>query len=238
MKSVNIVVAAVLAGMLLSLPAQGAVRPKLTRIVAYAQDRETPVEVVNDSDETYLAQAWLEDLAGNDHDIPLVLTPPVMKLEGKKQGRFRLVVLRGAIPQDRESAWWLSLQEIPPKGEGANKLVIAIRSRLKVFVRPQGLNSTDAREAAGKLRWSIEKEGASVWLRATNPTPYYISFGRLTVGKGNGALLEDRHRMPPPFGSERYRLPSALRSGPVIVTWSGIHDWGGAGEEHRVELAL
>lgn len=236
MKSVNIVVAAVLAGMLFSLPAQGAVRPKLTRIVAYAQDRETPIEVINDGEGTYLAQAWLEDLAGNDHDIPLVLTPPVMKLEGKKQGRFRLVVLRGAIPQDRESAWWLSLQEIPPKGEGENKLVIAIRSRLKVFVRPEGLNSAGAREAVGKLRWSIEKEGASVWLRATNPTPYYVSFGRLTAG--NGALLEDRHRMPPPFGSERYRLPATLRSGPVTVTWSGIHDWGGAGEEHRVELTL
>jgi P pilus assembly chaperone PapD len=48
-------------------------------------------------------------------DLPLVLTPPVMKLEGKKQGKFRLVVLRGAIAQDRESAYWLSLQEIPLK---------------------------------------------------------------------------------------------------------------------------
>ena len=214
------------------------VRPQLTRIVAYAQERETPVEVINDSQESYMVQAWLEDLRGNDHDIPLVLTPPVMKLEGKKQGRLRLVVLRGAIAQDRESAYWLSLQEIPPKAESANKLVIAIRSRLKVFVRPDGLNSAGARDAVGKIRWSLEKEGNNVWLKASNPTPYYVSFARLTVGAGKGVTLEERHRMPPPFGSERYRLPASMQSRgvTVTVTWSGIHDWGGAGEEYSTEL--
>jgi P pilus assembly chaperone PapD len=44
-----------------------------------------------------MVQAWLEDLRGNDNDLPLVLTPPVMKLEAKKQGKFRLVVLRGGL---------------------------------------------------------------------------------------------------------------------------------------------
>ncbi|QIU88425.1 fimbrial biogenesis chaperone [Yokenella regensburgei] len=214
------------------------VRPKLTRIIAYTQDRETSVEVINDSQETYMAQAWLEDLQGNDSNIPLVLTPPVMKLEGKKQGQFRLVVLKGAIPQDRESVYWLSLQEIPPKSESANKLIIAVRSRLKVFVRPDGLSAAGARDAAGKIRWSLEKEGNVVWLKATNPTPYFISFGRLTVGNGTGITLDDRYRMPPPFGSERYRLPAVVKNGNIIVTWKGIHDWGGAGEEHRMELTL
>ncbi|QFG76776.1 hypothetical protein DMB90_13130 [Raoultella planticola] len=43
------------------------------------------------------------------------------------------MVLRGGIAKDRESAYWLSLQEIPPKAGSANKLVIAVRSRLKVL---------------------------------------------------------------------------------------------------------
>lgn len=236
MKSAKVFVAGMLALIFLTGVATASVRPQQTRIIAYAQDRETPVDVINDGQDTYMVQAWLEDLQGNDSDIPLVLTPPVMKLEGKKQGKFRLVILKGAIPQDRESAFWLSLQEIPPKSGTDNKLVIAVRSRLKVFVRPVGLSSAGARDAAGKIRWSLERDGDSVWLKAVNPTPYYISFGRLTVGNGAGVLLDDRHRMPPPFGSERYRLPASLNHSGVTVTWSGIHDWGGAGEEHRVEL--
>lgn len=236
MKLLKLYLIGLLTVVFLTGTATAGVRPQLTRIVAYAQDRETPVDVINDSQETYMVQAWLEDLQGNDNDLPLVLTPPVMKLEGKKQGKFRLVVLRGAIAQDRESAYWLSLQEIPPKAGSANKLVIAVRSRLKVFVRPDGLSSAGARDAIKQIRWSLEKDGNDVWLKATNPTPYYVSFARLSVGAGKGITLEDRHRMPPPFGSERYHLPASVNPDRVSVTWSGIHDWGGAGEEYRAEL--
>lgn len=236
MKLLKLYITGLLTVIFLAGTATAGVRPQLTRIVAYAQDRETPVDVINDSQETYMVQAWLEDLRGNDNDLPLVLTPPVMKLEAKKQGKFRLVVLRGGISKDRESAYWLSLQEIPPKAGSANKLVIAVRSRLKVFVRPDGLNSAGARDAVKQIRWSLEKDGNAVWLKASNPTPYFVSFARLSVGAGKGITLEDRHRMPPPFGSERYRLPASVNHTSVTVTWSGIHDWGGAGEEYRAEL--
>lgn len=106
---------ALIAGCLISLSASSAVRPQLTRIIAYAQDKETPIDIVNDSEEMYLIQSWLEDLNGNDSNIPLVLTPPVMKLGGKAEGKLRLVVLPAEIPQDRESVYWLSLQEIPQR---------------------------------------------------------------------------------------------------------------------------
>lgn len=130
----------VLGALLVSYQTGSAVRPQLTRIVAWAEDKETPIEVINESQEPYLIQSWLEDTKGNERNLPLVLTPPVMKLAGKQEGKLRLVVLPGEIPQDRESVYWLSIQEIPPKAkDGAeNKLVLAIRSRLKVFVRPKG----------------------------------------------------------------------------------------------------
>lgn len=219
--------------------AHAAVRPQLTRVVAYAQDKETSVEIINDSSETYMVQSWLEDNNGKDSNIPLVLTPPVMKLEGKKQGKLRLVVLNSEIPQDRESVFWLSLQEIPPKAKDIdNRLVVAIRSRLKVFVRPQGLNSTDAIKAAQALTWSMEKNGSSSWLKATNPTPYYISFGELAAGSINGKAvrLDDKHNMVPPMGSQRYQLPAYIKASKVNVTWSSINDWGGAGTEYKVEV--
>ncbi|VEC86252.1 chaperone protein FimC [Raoultella ornithinolytica] len=233
-----VLAAGVLAGTV--TPAESAVRPQLTRIVAYAEDRETPAEIINESTETYMVQSWLEDTEGSDKDIPVVLTPPVMKLEGKKSGKLRLVVMKGNIPQDRESVYWLNLQEIPPKAKDAeNSLVIAIRSRLKVFVRPAGLDAQGNTEAPSKLTWEMEVADGKRWLRATNPTKYHVSFGELTVGMPGkkGQRLEGKYRMVPPEGSERYEIPATIKSSSVSVTWSGMNDWGGAGKEQTVEVA-
>lgn len=186
-----------------------------------------------------MVQSWLEDTEGSDKDIPVVLTPPVMKLEGKKSGKLRLVVMKGNIPQNRESVYWLNLQEIPPKAKDAeNSLVIAIRSRLKVFVRPAGLDAQGNTEAPSKLTWEMEVADGKRWLRATNPTKYHVSFGELTVGMPGkkGQRLEGKYRMVPPEGSERYEIPATIKSSSVSVTWSGMNDWGGAGKEQTVEV--
>lgn len=84
-----------------------AVRPMLTRVVAYATDKETAVDIINDAPQAYMVQSWLEDLNGNDDNLPLILTPPVMRLEGKKQGKLRLVVIPAHIPRtESPSTGW------------------------------------------------------------------------------------------------------------------------------------
>ncbi|KJG02775.1 hypothetical protein UA70_21775, partial [Raoultella planticola] len=138
-----------------------------------------------------------------------------------------------------ESVYWLNLQEIPPKAKDAeNSLVIAIRSRLKVFVRPAGLDAQGNTEAPSKLTWEMEVADGKRWLRATNPTKYHVSFGELTVGMPGkkGQRLEGKYRMVPPEGSERYEIPATIKSSSVSVTWSGMNDWGGAGKEQTVEV--
>ena len=228
--------------LLLPIQTYSAVRPQLTRIVAYAEDKETPIAVVNDSQETYLIQSWLEDTKGNDNNLPLVLTPPVMKIGGKQEGRLRLVILPTEIPQDRESVYWLSIQEIPPKAKdgGKNKLVLAIRSRLKVFVRPKGLNGTLASDAVKALTWTVEREKGAVWLRATNPTPYYVSFGKLElkVGGAKGITLEDKTNMPAPMSSWRYAVPKSLKGKSATLTYSAVNDYGGETEVLNVKITL
>lgn len=223
-----------LCSLLLSAYVNSAVRPQLTRIVAYAEDKETAIEIINDSHETYLVQSWMEDLQGNENNLPLVLTPPVMKLGGKQEGKLRLVVLPAEIPQDRESVYWLSIQEIPPKAKDGveNKLVLAIRSRLKVFVRPKAVDGTKSSEAVKSLSWSVEREGGKTWLKATNPTPYYISLGKLELkaGGSKAVMLEDKINMPPPMGSQRYEVPRSLQGKSVTLTYSAMNDYGGETE--------
>lgn len=234
-------VTALVCGCLLPSVAFSAVRPQLTRIVAYATTKETPIDIINESDEVYMVQSWLEDLNGSDAHIPLVLTPPVMRLNGKAEGKLRLVVLPGEIPQDRESVYWLSLQEIPPKAKGniENKLVIAIRSKLKVFVRPKGLTEKEAALAVTKLTWAVEKENGKVWLKVMNPTPYYISFGKFELKAGNESITpEEKVKMPPPMGSQRYEVPKSLEGKSVTWTYSSVNDFGGSSADIVVQLKL
>jgi P pilus assembly chaperone PapD len=218
-----------------------AVRPQLTRIVASVGQGDTPVEIINESDEPYMLQAWLEDLNGNDSDIPLVLTPPVMRLNGKASGKLRLVVIPSGIPHDRESVYWLSLQEIPPKSKNGeeNKLVIAIRSKLKVFVRPKGFTEKEASIAVTRLKWEVQRDAGKVWLKAVNPTPYYVSFGKFELKVGDKVVtLNDKVKMPPPMESQRYEVPRDFEGKSVTLTYNAINDYGGASDDLSVYLTL
>lgn len=228
--------------LLLSASGYSAIRPQLTRIVAYAEDNETPVGVVNESQENYLIQSWLEDEKGNDDNLPLVLTPPMMKIGARQEGTLRLMVIPDEIPRDRESVYWLSIQEIPPKARdgGDNQLIIAIRSRLKVFVRPKGLDEAGSADAVKSLNWVTEREGGQVWLKATNPTAYHVSFGQLSLKAGGmpAVTLQDKTEMTAPKSSHRYAVPDSLKGKTATLTWSATNDWGGETEVLTREVEL
>lgn len=220
-----------------------AVKPLYTRAVAMASAKETSVDIINESQQTYMVQSWLEDLNGSDKNIPVVLTPPVMRLEGGRQGKLRLVVIPGQIPQDRESVYWLNIQEIPPKAKtnGKNILTIAVRSRIKVFVRPDALanRTEEITHIVDQLRWRVEKSGRQAWLIVDNPTPFYISFGELTVKSGKQvADITERFNMAPPKASQRYRVPTAYVGKNVTVTYRSINDYGGISKAGVTTLQL
>lgn len=212
-----------------------AVRPEATRAILYISDKEGSVPVKNDSkDSTYLVQSWLEDLKGSDQNIPVVLTPPLFKLDPSKEARLRLLVMPGALPADRETAYWLVLQEIPPTPKAkSNKLVLAIRSRIKVFIRPAGLDGK-AQDSVTKLLWREENGGGKRWLVAQNPTPYYVSFSMLTI---NGQSVVDKRPMVPPKGEMRYEIPANMANGPAQLNYTAINDFGGDSAIQHVSVS-
>ncbi|MCC3264159.1 fimbria/pilus periplasmic chaperone, partial [Paenibacillus polymyxa] len=77
-----------------------------------------------------------------------IITPPLFKLSPTKNNVLRIVNTSDALPQDRESVYWVNVKSIPARSEDAenkNVLQIAVRTRLKLFYRPAGLkgNSMD-----------------------------------------------------------------------------------------------
>lgn len=215
--------------LLLSTAASAAVRPALTRVIALESDKETSIKLLNDdTSQDYLVQSWVEDLQGNDKNLPLLLTPPLFKIGAGREGKLRMVILPGKLPQDRESVYWLWIQEVPPvsKAKG-NQLQVAVRTRMKIFLRPSALKEKPA-DTVSKLQWQVSHEGGKDWLIAKNPTPYYASFSELSVTAGGKAQpLADKNTMVPAKGETRYALPAGVSGKSGALNYSVINDFGG-----------
>lgn len=240
MKLTKIAAPVLMSLLLLTSAAQAAVRPALTRVIALESDKETSIKLINDDTKhDYLVQSWIEDQKGNDKNLPLVLTPPLFKMTAGREGKLRMVILPGQIPQDRESVYWLWIQEIPPvsKSQG-NTLQLAVRTRLKVFIRPTTL-SEKSTDTLGKLTWQVSHEGGKSWLIAKNPTQYYASFSELSATvAGNKMALTDKNEMVPAKGEARYLLPAGASGKSGTLNYSVINDFGGESEVQHQTLTF
>lgn len=206
-----------------------------TRVVYPAQEREVPVRLSNLSEDApSVLQVWLDD--GNADstpdkvEVPFVVTPPVFRMDPGAGQTLRLSYTGEALPQDRESLFWLNVLEVPPVQNGgevegealAMQLQFAYRTRLKTFFRPKGL-VPEAHEAAAALRWSLlpAHGGRNARLQVYNPTPYYVSLSKVVLVDGQARFERKRaanadEGMVAPRGSLEIELQGAV--GPVSST--------------------
>lgn len=97
---------------------------------------------------------------------------------------------------------------------------IAVHSRLKLFYRPQGLNTTLDKEVQ-KLVWRQTGNKLSV----TNNGPMYVSLNRLHLARGKDIYLD----MVAPDSTEQFTLPANTQVGSA-VSFSYVNDFGGTSE--------
>ncbi|MBR8300502.1 fimbria/pilus periplasmic chaperone [Burkholderia dolosa] len=173
-----------------------------TRIVYPEQSREVNVRLTNIEAAPVLVQSWIDDGDANANpdqiNVPFVLTPPVFRVEPKKGQTLRVMYTGTNLPTDRESLFWFNVQEIPPQptnAEDTNLLQLAFRTRIKLFFRPAALQDGPS---GAPLKWTVahDDKGASV-LRVDNPSPYYVSFSRVTLKAGDREIQFDPSMVPP-----------------------------------------
>lgn len=189
-----------------------------TRLIYDAGKNEASLTLSNrDKDTAYLLQSWTENITeGDTRKTPFIITPPLFRLNEEQDNILRLIYTGSpALPADRESAYWLNTKAIPETTRtDANRLLIAVRSRIKLFYRPAGLpgNANDAYKA---LTWQRQNTRLTV----SNPTPYYVSFNKVNVGEAEVA----NPPMVAPFSSASMTAPAS--AGPI--TWRAVNDYGG-----------
>jgi P pilus assembly chaperone PapD len=195
-----------------------------TRVIYDGSKKEASLTVNNKSTtDEFLIQSWIDDINGSKK-TPFIITPPLFKLNPTKNNVLRIVKTTDALPQDRESVYWINVKSIPAQSEGSadkNVLQIAVRTRLKLFYRPAGLQgkSMDGWET---LRFS---RVGNHQLSVTNPSAFNLTFNQLYA---DGHAVE-KLGMVPAKGSLIIQLPAEV--GQVNdVKYNIINDFGTAGE--------
>ncbi|MBB5191773.1 chaperone protein EcpD [Silvimonas terrae] len=233
-------IGAVLATAFISFSANANISLAGTRVIYPAQNREVTVQMTNEGKKPSLVQTWIDDGDANalpeNIRVPFTLTPPVSRVNGGKGQALRIVYTGEALPQDRESVFYLNVLDIPPSEDGAdgNQLQFAFRTRIKMFFRPAQL-AGDTSRVVDQVRWSLvtDQNGAAV-LRATNPTGYYISLNKLSLSGSKAIDLQPQ--MIPPKGSYDFALPANTHpAADASVVFQSVNDYG-AMDDHTATL--
>ncbi|AOZ00028.1 hypothetical protein BKK81_12875 [Cupriavidus sp. USMAHM13] len=205
------------------LPGAGSAHAALavtgTRFIYPAGLTQQTIRVANSGDQPVLLQTWL-DRGAPDADpstlaVPFLLTPPLVRLDPKGSVALQLRHSGEAMPEDRESVFWINFLEVPPRPPGDNwRLKLAVRLRMKVLYRPRGLDGSPER-AIARLRWQLRpgERGAGPTLEARNDSPYFVSLAEVALA-GTPSPLRLGGLTVPPFGSAALPLPQGIEALP------------------------
>lgn len=162
---------------------------------------------------------------GGAGKTPFIITPPLYRLDGGQKNLER-IVMTGSLPQEQESLFWLNIKAIPSASKQMNALQIAVKTRIKLIYRPEGLRASTPEEQANKLTW--QQSGNAI--QVNNPTPYVINFNEITLG---GRKLDDVTYVLP-GASARFSLPEGVSG--HSLTFKVINDYGSPGTAHQASF--
>mgnify|MGYP001637221068 CR=1 FL=1 len=211
--------------------AQASISLSGTRLILPEKQQEASIIVRNDNS-PILVQSWLETNSENDQaDLPFAITPALVKVAPNGQQVMRVLYAGGdqGLPKDRETVLWLNVQEIPQQTPGENQLQIAIRQRIKLFFRPDGLPGS-AEQAPASLQWSVVNQQGTPMLEIHNPSAYHVSMS--TLQAANGQPMQDPGMIAP---GQTQHLPLGRAAAQDTLKFRAISDYGSA-DAYEVRL--
>ncbi|UEP44497.1 molecular chaperone [Burkholderia sp. B21-005] len=213
----------------LSSAPQAGVSLSGTRVIYPAQSKEASVVVKNQSKDDVMIQSWVELPDGTTGDLPFAITPSLSRLGGDKQQILRIFYAGEGLAVDRESVFWLSVQEIPQKAKDDNSLQIAVRQRIKLFYRPAQLPGKPE-DAPAQLKWRWSEGDGKPALEVVNDTPYFVSLGHASLKSGASTYPVTTEMIAPKSSTRLAVKDYSSRAIPANakVEFSSINDFGAA----------
>lgn len=198
-----------------------------TRVVFDGSKDAASMTITNNNTQLpYLAQGWIEDEQGNKITSPLIVLPPVQRLEPGKKSQVKVQALPAvkSLPQDRETVYYFNLREIPPRSDKANSLQIALQTRIKLFYRPASIvPSQQERSDPWQKQLILTREADD--FQVNNPTPYYITLIDARSSKEGKTSPGFEPLMVPPKGTLKLGVSAAALGSKPWLTY--VNDYGG-----------
>lgn len=207
--------------------ADGGVSIQGTRIVYGQGVKQERISVKNSSKtDSFLVESWVEDAEGNKSN-DFIVTPPLFLSSPKNENMIRLMYVGGNLPKDKEKLYYFISKEIPSidemETENKNVLRIAAASKIKLFVRPSGLN-VDMDKAITLLSFTQAGKEMDIY----NPSPYFITLTDINYG---GGVLKDV--MVGPQSHTREDLPAKKSK---FVSFRTINDYGAVTTKETMQI--
>lgn len=198
-----------------------------TRVIFDGDKKEVSTSIRNpEKSGIYLVQSWVDN-GERGGKAPFIVTPPLFRINPGEENLLRIVRTGGNLPPDRESVFWLNVKSIPSTDDSkphTNVLQVVVKSRLKLFYRPAGL---EGQPETAYRQLSVARRGNR--LTVSNPTPYYVTLLTLKI---DGKEIKGAD-MVPPKGSVSFTLPADTVSS---VSWQAISDYGGISQMEKRQL--
>ena len=211
--------------------AHSAIQGMASRVIYDGNYKAATLTLKNNADKAYMVQSWLE--ANESHKdegkVPFVVTPPLVKIESNQEAILRFIYSGNGLPLDRESQFWINIQEIPPKPEQENVLQLAIRSKIKLFYRPKQLD-VSLKDVMNQVKWSVKEKT----LYLENKSPLYITIGDLKLENQKTVVKDIDQDMIAPFSTAAVlkNIPANLST----LQYTYINEYGSNVEMPVVQL--
>lgn len=203
-----------------------------TRIIFPAGNQEKTIQFKNVDAQPYIVQVNIASTGeAASAEAPFIAIPPVFRIEPHHGQSVRLISVKSArLPQDRESVFYMDFTQVPPLKTAdrvTNQLIIAVKSRVKLFYRPDALHDQQS-HACRSLQFSVK--GGNMIVK--NPTGFYISISQARFVRNDISLPLTQITMLAPFSSAEWAHVgnlTSLNGGKVKLT--RINDYGAYVEE-------
>lgn len=222
------IVKSLLLGVITVQQVSAAIALDRTRVIFNDTDPSIALSINNQNkDLPYLAQAWIEDANGKKIESPLMVLPPLQRIEPGDKSQVKIQPTSGLnmLAQDKETLFYFNLREIPPKPGKSNTLQIALQTRIKLFYRPALISNMRVKQAdLPHLKLTMMRQGDRYVV--SNPTPFYVTI----AGARADVMRKDSVKgfspvMIPPKSSTMLDVSAGDLGVNPVLTY--INDYGG-----------
>ncbi|MGD9699986.1 fimbrial biogenesis chaperone [Acinetobacter sp.] len=207
-----------------------------TRVIFPAESNEKTLQFSNNGDIPYIVQIWLDK--GNNAstpenaDAPFVVNPPLFRINPHKGQMARLIyVPQTALPQDRESIFYLNFKQIPALQESSadqNKLIFLVKNRLKVFYRPKSIIG-NVEAMSQKWTYTLQQQTKGSTVTVHNQTGYYanLTTATLKVKQQSYSIDPKSVAMIAPYSNATWPLPKKVTADQdSVLSVTYVNDYG------------